>query len=137
MFILYFISTLLLSVAQAQLVDAWKWKFDGGVDLSQSCDSYTDCYNCTLANCNWKIDTCGRSSESDGTSVSVKDFLSGSRICGDQLNICKHKSEKQTNSLIESTELTFQGENAETSIYVPPNYFCTYEITQNGQITRS
>ena len=87
--------------------------FNNGIDLSQSCKVYTDCFNCTLANCDWSMTTKCTKKEKEKL-LTVDDFLSTAPKCKDTLNLCDKASPK-----VNTTELSFA-----KSARIPANYFC-------------
>lgn len=76
--------------------------FNPDVDLRRLCPKFQDCFNCTLANCEWD-GTKGCVSE-DGweDDLQVKSFITRGEKCGDPLNICSEDKSQWYN------EFTYQ-----------------------------
>lgn len=83
----------------------------------QSCDLQSDCFNCTLSNCNWEqnstsVNKCVSKGATNG--VTLKEFLKNAPTCGDPGKFCS----------ISPTPGTMKfGANLK-GVSVPPGYFC-------------
>ena len=102
-----FYSLFLAQVAWAELVP---------VDLNQICQAYTDCFNCTLAYCEWNTDT-GQCDTTQATyDKSQLNFIfDQAQVCGDPLGICKRERFEDT---INDFHLSFN------KGFIPASYFC-------------
>ena len=61
------------------------------LNTDKICSSYTDCFNCTISNCQWAgfANACSINPADDFTSaVKIENFLLKSGACGDPLNVC-------------------------------------------------
>lgn len=99
--------------------------FNNGVNLFNDCDTYNDCYNCTLAKCSWSGSACDNpaGSTSPAAELTVSAFLVEARKCGDPEGICGFHLDKKTADV----ELFF----TDKAKYLPPNYFCTYNLQEH------
>lgn len=103
-------------------------QFNNGINLWQNCDTYTDCFNCTLSKCDWRAEVKGATptcknfpnKTSPNDVITIPELLLQSHKCGDPDNICGFNHNNKTKEV----ELFFTNKTE----YVPPNYFCTYNL---------
>ena len=64
-------------------------------DYTSDCSTYTDCYNCTISNCQWKNKGCKEISHATDRSkrLTLEDFFTRAAYCTDVLGICASDSE--------------------------------------------
>jgi len=62
------------------------------IDLTQTCSSYQDCYNCTLSTCDWSNGACtnkaGYDDEDYRPDLTVADFFMYGAKCEDTESLC-------------------------------------------------
>ena len=105
---------------------------------SVDCHTISDCHECSLSNCEWKLDsnkykasmgegTCVATAYSNGVSgeMEIDFFFKNAGKCRDKLNVCSTSQLKDSLPSNSSTNFTMGFTNpskAETTI--PDKYFC-------------
>ena len=100
----------------------------GRVDMNKECSSYTDCFNCTLSNCEWAgfANACTVNPGADYSKIlDIKVFFAKSRSCGDPLNICGGNA-PAVNKTMKFDVVNFN-RNTVYGDYLPAGYFCQYD----------
>lgn len=119
--------------------------FNNGINLNQTCSTYTDCFNCTLAKCDWGTSSSGGScvaglvrthhhnNDAYDQRLPVTHFFEKGKYCGDPKSLCKkyvHRPdylELEVHPEYEPIDVKYSFQDAGS--YIPPNYFCIQEIT--------
>jgi len=89
--------------------------------LPSLCGTYGDCFNCTLSNCDWNGGTCSNPNDNKDA-VSIKDFFTRGKQCGDPKGYCK----------IEQTKDSFTYKLDGGNGMVEAGYFCMQDFTDVG-----
>ena len=63
---------------------------NSGIQWNLPCSQFTDCFNCTLANCNWNMSAEGECEYDNKpmTNPTIEEFIPKAKECGDPLSIC-------------------------------------------------
>ena len=65
------------------------WK--NGITLgNEKCETYKDCFNCTLSRCDWTADSKCVSDKYKEKKLYLNQFMNDSVKCPDRQNLCEH-----------------------------------------------
>lgn len=104
--------------------------------LSKTCSEKTDCFGCTLNNCNWDGEKC------TGTPsfVTVEMFSKNSAKCGDPLSVCRRRELpkdgcgdncKEEHQNYDKIVLSYTPEAP--NVKIPKGYFCSFKLQINKE----
>ena len=105
--------------------------YNPDVDLRRLCPKFQDCFNCTLANCEWAGEKGCTSEDGWEDPLTVQSFLSRGQKCGDPLDICSNDISQWYNEFTYQN-LGFDSRNQETII--PPGYFCVHTFNNDNKL---
>jgi hypothetical protein len=106
-------------------------------DFPGGCDTISDCFNCTLSNCNWGAGGCQMSFGGIEKGETTVEFIfKNAPICGDPLQACKttrvaKTCEEHGDCAIEMEEYDrdeFHWNPETVNGTLPRGYFCTKEM---------
>ena len=96
---------------------------DVNTDLKSdaACTTYTDCFNCTISNCNWDLAGSACAGDAFATrGVLTQEKLYGKRnACGDPLNLCYYKN------MTGNVKMEFN--TSVPTATIPAGYFCAWD----------
>lgn len=115
-------SCLLVGAQNVEINNRYFDNVDLPLAFTEQCDAITDCFTCTLSNCLWRGASC-EVTQSRGP-LSVQDFFSRGRVCGDPLYMC-NKREGMSQDGYRQTSYQFDKSQWDTTIY--KGYFCIVE----------
>ena len=94
------------------------------LELDKACNEYADCFNCTLANCQWTTESAAcHGHPNENALLSIKSFFQEGSKCGDPLGACTSVAYNNTQGF------KFQASDQP----IPAGYFCIGEPQRIGR----